>query len=124
MYNRRSKFDPFWNNFVVGGIQDGVPFLGTVDKLGTAYEDNAICTGYGAHMALPLIRDFLEKNPVPTEEQAKEMVHKSLEILYYRDARSSPKYQYAVLNSKGVEILGPIDTKQNWGLAMAITGYN
>lgn len=21
MYNRRSKFDPFWNNFVVGGLQ-------------------------------------------------------------------------------------------------------
>lgn len=21
MYNRRSKFDPFWNNFVVGGMQ-------------------------------------------------------------------------------------------------------
>lgn len=21
MYNRRSKFDPFWNNFIVGGLQ-------------------------------------------------------------------------------------------------------
>lgn len=21
MYNRRSRFDPFWNNFVVGGLQ-------------------------------------------------------------------------------------------------------
>jgi 20S proteasome subunit beta 7 len=25
MYNRRSKFDPFWNNFVVGGLQDDKP---------------------------------------------------------------------------------------------------
>lgn len=61
MYNRRSKFDPFWNNFVVGGIQDGVPFLGTVDKLGTAYSDRTICTGYGAHIATPILRDALEK---------------------------------------------------------------
>lgn len=21
MYNRRSKFDPFWNNFIVGGLE-------------------------------------------------------------------------------------------------------
>lgn len=25
MYNRRNKFDPLWNNYLVGGMQDGVP---------------------------------------------------------------------------------------------------
>lgn len=94
--------------------------MGTVDKLGTAFEDDAICTGYGAHMALPLMRDFLQKNPHPTEQQAKDLVHKCLEILYYRDARSCPKYQYAILNSKGIEISDLVDVKQDWSLANMI----
>jgi 20S proteasome subunit beta 7 len=25
LYNRRSKFDPLWNNFIVAGVQDGKP---------------------------------------------------------------------------------------------------
>lgn len=63
MYNRRSKFDPFWNNFVVGGLQEGEPYLATVDKLGTAYEDEIICTGFGAHLATPILREAYEANP-------------------------------------------------------------
>lgn len=45
LYNRRSQMDPLWNNYVIGGLQDGEPFLGTVDKLGTAFLDNHIATG-------------------------------------------------------------------------------
>ncbi|KAK4885997.1 hypothetical protein RN001_002268 [Aquatica leii] len=120
MYNRRSRFDPFWNNFVVGGIQEGLPFLGTVDKLGTAYEDNAICTGYGAHLALPLIRDALEKNPLMSEEEAKALLTKCMEVLFYRDARSYPKYQIGVITDDGVKIEGPLEVSQKWDLAHMI----
>ena len=28
LYNRRSKFDPLWNNIIVAGLQDGQPYLG------------------------------------------------------------------------------------------------
>lgn len=29
MYRKRSKMDPLWNNFIIGGVQrDGTPFLG------------------------------------------------------------------------------------------------
>lgn len=117
MYNRRSKFDPFWNNFVVAGIQDGVPFLGTMDKLGTAYEDKAICTGYGAHLALPMVRDYMEKNPRPSEQEAKELVAKAMEVLFYRDARSCTKYQVGVVTAEGVRIENDLQVKQNWDVA-------
>ncbi|XP_018324354.1 proteasome subunit beta type-4 [Agrilus planipennis] len=117
MYNRRSKFDPFWNNFVVGGLQDGVPFLGTVDKLGTAYCDKIVCTGYGAYIAIPLLRDAFEKNPNPTEQEARDLVVKCMEVLFYRDARSFPKFQLAVITKEGVSIEGPLDIKQNWEVA-------
>lgn len=120
MYNRRSKFDPFWNSFVIGGIQDGVPFLSTVDKLGTAYEDQLICTGYGAHIALPMLRDALQKNPNINEQESKELVHKAMEVLFYRDARSYSKYQIATITKDKVEIEGPLEVVQNWSLAHLI----
>ena len=30
MYNRRNKFDPLWNSLIIGGVKDGVPYLGSV----------------------------------------------------------------------------------------------
>lgn len=33
-YNKRCDFSPYWVEWVVGGIQNGQPFLGYVDKLG------------------------------------------------------------------------------------------
>lgn len=56
LYTRRTKLDPLWNNYVVGGIQDGKPFLGTVDKLGTAFEDDQIATGKIIINILTLVR--------------------------------------------------------------------
>lgn len=44
--------NPLWNTVVVGGMQNGEPFLGVTDKIGVAYVENTIATGYGAHIAL------------------------------------------------------------------------
>ncbi|KDR12542.1 proteasome subunit beta type-4 [Zootermopsis nevadensis] len=117
MYNRRSKLDPFWNSFIVGGLQDNEPFLGTVDKLGTAYVDHHIATGYGAYMALPLMREAVEKNPNMTQKEAQKLLIKCLQVLYYRDARSYPKFQIATLTKEGVTVEGPLTLDQNWEVA-------
>lgn len=118
LYNRRSKMDPLWNNFIVAGIQDGQPFLGTVDKHGTAYADKVICTGYGAHIATPLLRDSLDKNPQLNLAEAKALIEKCLEVLYYRDARSYPKYQLGIIDvEQGVSIEGPLEVPQKWEIA-------
>lgn len=92
--------------------------MGTVDKLGTAYEDTTICTGYGAHIALPVLRDFLEKHPSPTEQEAKDIIHKCMELLFYRDARSFPKYQVGIIVEDRVSIEGPLEVNQNWNVAL------
>nr|CAI5869233.1 unnamed protein product [Callosobruchus analis] len=119
MYQRRSKFDPFWNNIIVAGLQDGEPFLGQVDKLGTAYTDRAICTGYAAHIVQPIIRDFLDKNPNPTLTEAKALVMKCMEILYYRDARSYSKFQIGIMDKEaGSSIEGPLACQENWDIAL------
>ena len=37
--------DPLWNSIVIGGVQDGKPFLGTVGMLGVQFSDEHIATG-------------------------------------------------------------------------------
>lgn len=49
---RRSEGNPLWLTALVAGVDAGKPYLGFVDKIGVAYEDRAIATGYGAHIAL------------------------------------------------------------------------
>jgi hypothetical protein len=44
--------NPLWNTLLVAGLQDGTPFLGLTDKLGVAFAEDAIATGYGAYIAL------------------------------------------------------------------------
>ncbi|RYY72670.1 hypothetical protein EON63_20575 [archaeon] len=41
----------------IAGYRDSQPFLGYVDLIGTAYEENFIATGFGAYLAIPLIRE-------------------------------------------------------------------
>merc|ERR1712159_314517 len=57
MYNRRSKMNPLWNELVVAGFHAGQSFLGTCDLTGTQFEDDIMATGYGKHLALPLMRE-------------------------------------------------------------------
>jgi 20S proteasome subunit beta 7 len=57
LYQRRNKFNPLWNYLLVAGVKpSGAVFLGSVDHIGTAYEDDILATGFGAHLALPIMR--------------------------------------------------------------------
>jgi len=124
-YNRRSKFDPLWCNWVVGGINtDGKPFLGFVDKLGTAFESPVMATGYGSYIATPLMREELESSGgVLNEDQARKLIEKCLTVLFCRDARSFPKYHLAVVTKDGARIEGPFEVKPDWNIANYVKGY-
>lgn len=129
-YNKRSKFQPLWCTWVVAGLQPNEntgalePFLGFVDKLGTSYKSNVIATGFGQHLATPLFREVAENlDRLPTENEARALVSKCMEVLYYRDARSLPKYQLVVVKSDGVHREGPIEIKGEWGIAHKVAGF-
>lgn len=123
-YNKRCKFQPLWNAWLVGGLQPNEandnklePFLGFVDKLGTAYKSNVIATGFGQYLAIPIFREIVEnQDKLPTEAVARELVKQCMEILYYRDARSSHRYQLAIVKADGVTVEGPIESKGDWEL--------
>lgn len=130
-YNKRSKMQPLWNAWVVGGLQPNEandnklePFLGFVDKLGTAYKSNVIATGFGQHLGTPLFRELTDNTDrLPTEAEARALVTKCMEVLYYRDARSLPRYQVAVIKADGVHQEGPIEFKGDWQIAHKVAAY-
>lgn len=117
LYNRRSKLDPLWNDYIVGGMQNGEPFLGTVNLLGVAYEDNHIATGFGAHLVLPQMRTAWEKNPNMTQQEAQNLLVKCMEVLYYRDGRTFNKYQVATITASGTEISDTKTIVGNWAMS-------
>lgn len=123
MYNRRSRFNPLWNTFIVGGVENGEPFLGYVDKIGTAYEAPTLSSGYGAYIAQPLLREAMEKNPDMSEADAIRTIDSCLKVLFYRDARSLNRYEIAVVTKDGARIEGPKVSDTNWDIAHLVRGY-
>ncbi|XP_068744360.1 proteasome subunit beta type-4-like [Montipora capricornis] len=123
MYYRRSKFDPLWNQIIVGGVHDGESFLGCVDKIGVAFESPTVSTGFGAYLAQPILRNAFEQNPSMSCDQARQVVINCLRVLFYRDARSLNKYEVAVITKDGVVIEPVQSLVTNWDIASMVKGY-
>jgi 20S proteasome subunit beta 7 len=93
MYARRSKHNPLWNSLIVGGVKNGEKFLGYVDLQGTTYYSPCIATGFGAHLAIPLMRNACEggRGDNLTKEEAKKVLEDCMRVLFYRDCSSFNK---------------------------------
>jgi 20S proteasome alpha/beta subunit len=64
-------------------------FLAYVDLLGVTYSASTLATGYGAYIALPLLRKAVEgRENTLTEPEARAILEDALRVLFYRDARS------------------------------------
>jgi 20S proteasome subunit beta 7 len=124
MYGRRSKMDPLWNALLVGGFKDGRRYLAFVDLLGTTYSASTLATGYGAHIAQPLLRTAVEgrENDL-TEEEALKIIEQCMKVLFYRDARSINKYQVATVTASGTSISESRHLETSWSFAEGIRGY-
>lgn len=115
MYQRRNKGNPLWNQILVAGCQDNKPFLGYVDLIGTAYEENFIATGYGAYLAIPLIRE--KWHAEMDEGEARALLEDCLRVLYYRDCRASNRIQIAKATVEGTLVSEPYELSNDWETA-------
>jgi len=114
-YQKRNKGNPYWNQLLVAGSRDGNTFLGYVDLIGTAYEENFIATGFGAYLAIPLIRE--RWHPDIEEGEARGLIEDCLRVLYYRDCKASNRIQIAKASSDGVLISEPYELTHEWETA-------
>ncbi|GAQ03490.1 probable proteasome subunit beta type-7 [Aspergillus lentulus] len=127
-YKRRSEFNPLWNQVLVAGFDgNNQPFLSSADLLGTTFSAPHLATGFGAHLAIPILRRlFPEERPVEeiTKEEAVNALKECLKVLWYRDARSLDKFSLAVITKEGVEMHEDQKIeKQSWAFAESIRGY-
>lgn len=129
MYKRRTDINPLWNQLLVAGLdRDDEPFLASVDLLGTTFSSPTLATGFGAHLAQPLLRKVVDDEAGVkdvTQEMAVEAVKECMKVLFYRDARSLDRYSIAVVTKEG-----GVDLKQDeqlqgqsWAFAETIRGY-
>jgi len=125
-YNRRSRFDPLWNVSIVAGMEGEKPFLGYVDKLGMAYENTSVASGYGAYIAQPLMREELDRvgQRGLSEQEARDLIHRCMTVLYYRDARSWNNYELAMVTKDHKAVIeGPLKVTGDWSIASQVKGY-
>jgi len=116
LYEKRNKMDPLWGHFVIAGFRDGISYLGMSDLRGGSFQDETIATGYGAYIARPLLRNGYR--PDLTKEEAKKLLESCLRVLYYRDARSLNRVQYATITAAGPEISEPYELDNNWDVGI------
>lgn len=99
LYNKRSKMNPYWTSLIVGGVSNGKTFLGIVDKLGMNFEEDFLTTGYGSHLALPILRN--KWKPDMTEAEAKALLDECMRVLFYRDCRTINKITTGKITGAG-----------------------
>jgi len=113
MYNRRSKFNPLFNQFLVAGKKkDEKSFLAYIDHQGTYFEEDFIATGFGSHLAMPLLRN--EWTESITKAEAEALIVKCLQVCFYRDCRAYNKIQIGCCDSAGTSIGEPIVMDHFW----------
>lgn len=129
MYKRRSDMDPLWNQIIVAGLDEQkAPYLAQVDLYGTAFSAPSLATGFGAHLAQPLLRLVAKDEEAASKlskEQAVDAIKECLKVLFYRDARSTNEYSIAVLDKDDGLDLKQTEKLENesWQFAEVIRGY-
>ena len=117
LYQRRNKGNPLWNQLLVAGYnnKENTPFLGYVDLIGTMYEEDYIATGFGMHLALPLIRE--KWNADMDEGEARALLEDCLKVLYYRDCKASYRIQIAKATEDETIVSEPYELSTEWETA-------
>ncbi|OAY81552.1 Proteasome subunit beta type-4 [Ananas comosus] len=90
-------------------------FSQPVNMIGTHYEDSHVATGFGNHLARPILR--AEWREDLTFEEAVKLLEKCLLVLLYRDRSAINKFQIAKITEEGATIFPPYALKTFWGFA-------
>ena len=112
LYNRRNKMNPLYNTLVIAGFAAGESYLGTVDNIATSYEADFLATGFGHHLAVPLMREHWTEGM--TEGAARKLLEDCMRVCFYRDCRTINRFQISKATADGVLISPPYSLDTKW----------
>lgn len=112
LHYHRSQVQPLYNTILVAGFSKGEAYLGYSDLYGSSYKDNVAASGFGNHLALPILRKKWRADL--TEQEARSILEECVRVLYYRDARSLNRFTIGKATSSGIEISEPFSLQTNW----------
>ena len=121
MYDMRSKMKPLFSTVVVAGVSslspECEPFIGVIDNVGTHWVGKYAGTAYAQHIAVPLVREFIEQHGIPeNREMALELLQKCMRVLFYRDCKSVNRWLISDVSMGGVQQAQPKTLDTNFSL--------
>ena len=115
LYSKRSDFEPYLCQLILIGHHNGEPFLGSVDDIGTRWTEDYAGTGYGAHIAVPMLRRALDGRQEPlSRAEAVRVLEDCLRTIFYRECRAINKFQIADAANGKVTIGDPFTLPTTW----------
>ena len=122
MYDMRSEMKPLFSTIVVAGVSPRTgngnkQFIGTVDTVGTHWTGKYAGTGYAQHIAIPLVREYIEKHGLPScREDALDLLNRSLRVLFYRDCKSINRWLITDISDQGIHQAKPCTLDTNFSM--------
>jgi 20S proteasome subunit beta 7 len=84
------------------------------DMYGSTYEADVLATGYGLHLAIPLLRKHSRNDQTAVEARA--LLEECMKVLFYRDTRTLNSFQVATITAEGANISKPFSVSTQWEL--------
>ena len=117
MYQNRSKFNPFVMKCVLAGVDknSGSKLLTVTDLYGTQWEDDAVATGYGAHMQGLQIPNVL-KQPEVSRDDIIAAIKQVFVGLMARHSTMVGPIDFVDVKKDGITFLDPVEITPNWDI--------
>ena len=113
-YQRRLKMNPLWVSTIVGGYNNGEPFLGMTDLYGTKVEADYLLTGLSQHYCQVLMQNNWREDM--TEADARSVIEDCMRVMFYRDKKSLDNIQISTVTAAGVTMHDPYRIDSSWSL--------
>lgn len=119
LYTCRSRLQPLNVFTVVGGMENGEPFVGAVNNIGNFYTTDVVSNGLGAYIATPYLRSLIENKSVCREEAVKIMTD-AMRLMCYRGCNVGDTYNVGIVESEMCEVREPVNVETDWEVARSI----
>jgi len=111
-YEKRNNQNPYYNNFVIAGFENGKAHLSSVDLYGNHIAKDYIAAGFSKYFGLATIAN--EWNATKSFEECRAILQKCFKVIYERDCHSTDKFQLATVTASGVTVFTPEKVESDW----------